>query len=179
MNLTKTLAAVVASAAFLVTNVSWSESREGTPTAKRHCQVPCGIYGDKMRIDMIMEDAATIAKGMKSLGDLAKESSPNYNQIVRWTMNKDQHAQAIQDNVAAYWLAQRIKAPKNASDMGARSKYLKQLELMHGITVAAMKCKQTTDAAWVKKLREHALAFSATYFSKEDLEHIKSHHKGH
>ncbi len=29
-----------------------------------HCQVPCGIYGDKMRVDMMMEDLATIEKAM-------------------------------------------------------------------------------------------------------------------
>ena len=52
-----------------------------------------------------------------------------------------EHAQAIQDQVAAYWLAQRIKAPQ---DEGGKDRYHRQLELMHGITVAAMKCKQTT-----------------------------------
>jgi len=88
-------------------------------------------------------------------------------------MNKDQHAQKIQDTVAGYWLAQRVKQPTEA---GGREKYLKQLELMHGITVAAMKCKQTTDPAWVGKLREHLAAFSKTYFSAEDLKHLEEHH---
>ena len=32
-----------------------------------HCQVPCGIYGDQMRIAMLLEDAATIEKGMGML----------------------------------------------------------------------------------------------------------------
>lgn len=141
-----------------------------------HCQVPCGIYGDKMRIDMLMEDAATIEKGMKMLQGMDKEESPSKNQMVRWVMNKDQHAQMIQDTVASYWLAQRVKAPKDASDGEARRKYLRQLELMHGITVAAMKCKQTTDLTHVQSLRRLGMAFSETYFSKEDLEHIKSHH---
>jgi hypothetical protein len=47
---------------------------------------------------------------------------------------------------------------------------------MHRITVAAMKCKQTTDKSHVEALRKTALEFSATYFSGEDLEHIRSHH---
>jgi len=142
------------------------------PAPARHCQIPCGIYGDQMRIAMLMEDAATIEKGMKMLAEFDKEESPSKNQIVRWVVNKDTHAQAIQDQVAAYWLAQRIKAPKD----GSKDKYHEQLELMHGITVAAMKCKQTIDSQHVDAIRKHALEFSGTYFSKEDLEHIKSHH---
>ena len=144
-----------------------------------HCQIPCGIYGDATRIDLMMEDAATIEKGMKTLMAMEAEESPSQNQMVRWVMNKDQHAQAIQDQVAAYWLAQRIKKPQDGSDAGARERYVKQLMLMHGITVAAMKCKQTTDVAHVAALREHALEFSATYFSGADLEHIRSHHGDH
>ena len=137
-----------------------------------HCQIPCGIYGDKMRIAMLEEDLATIEKGMKKLQKSEQQEAPEQNQLVRWILNKDQHAQAIQDQVAAYWLAQRIKAPTD----GKKDTYYKQLEMMHGITVAAMKCKQTTDTKYVEEVRKLAAAFSETYFSKEDLEHIKSHH---
>jgi hypothetical protein len=136
-----------------------------------HCQVPCGVYGDRMRIDMTMEDCATIEKGMAQIGTLSDQP----NQMVRWVLTKDQHAAAIQERVASYWLAQRIKAPAEG-DAAARAKYLEQLELQHGITVAAMKCKQTTDAANVAEIRELSLAFSETYFSAEDLAHIKEHH---
>ena len=41
--------------------------------------------------------------------------------------------------------------------------------------VHAMKAKQTTDQAHVKKLRELIDAFAKAYFSKEDLEHLKKH----
>ena len=139
-----------------------------------HCQVPCGIYGDSMRIDMLMEDAATIEKGMKTIGELEAAGSP-MNQLVRWIMTKDEHAQSIQGTVASYWMAQRIKAPAEPNE-ASLAKYHKQLSLMHGITVAAMKCKQTTDAAHVKTMRELALEFSGTYFSEDDLRHIQQHH---
>jgi len=152
-----------------------SSGEPASPAPALHCQVPCGIYGDKMRIDMLMEDAATIEKGMQSILELEKDPGTNANQLVRWVVNKDQHAQSIQDMVAAYWLAQRIKAPTEESGDAGRDKYHKQLELMHGITVAAMKCKQTTDKANVDSMRTLALGFSETYFSKEDLEHIKEH----
>jgi nickel superoxide dismutase len=144
-------------------------------TPRRHCQVPCGIYGDRIRIDLLMEDAATIAKGMAQIKQLGDAGAKNYNQIVRWVTTKDEHANKVQKMVADYWLAQRIKAPKTGAD---QSKYLKQLQLMHGITVAAMKCKQTIDPSWPEKMKAHVLAFSKTYFDKKDLEHIESHHKG-
>lgn len=163
----------------LVASIAASSPEPAPPSALPHCQIPCGIYGDSTRIDLLMEDAATIEKGMNALIAMDAEESPSKNQMVRWVMNKDEHAQAIQDQVAAYWLAQRIKAPKDGSDAAAKERYVKQLVLMHGLTVAAMKCKQTTDLQHVATLRELALQFSETYFSAEDLEHIRSHHGGH
>ena len=141
-----------------------------------HCQVPCGIYGDSMRIEMLLEDALTVEKAMSSIRDLSSASSPDYNQLVRWVVNKEEHAQKIQDQVAVYWLAQRIKAPAEESGRGV---YLRQLELMHGITVSAMKCKQTTEKANVDAVRANAQAFAETYFSEEDLEHLRGEHGGH
>lgn len=145
-------------------------------TGSRHCQIPCGIYGDKMRIDMIMEDTATVEKGMKQIKQLGAEKPVNYNQIVRWTVNKDEHATRIQENIADYWLAQRIKAPGEGAGDEAMETYSRQLALLHHVIVAAMKCKQTTDTAWPARLRETVMTFSGTYFSEEDLEHLKEHH---
>ncbi len=145
-------------------------------TAKRHCQVPCGIYGDMMRIHMILEDVSTIEKGMKMIGEVSAATPVNYNQLVRWINNKDTHALAIQDNVAAYWLAQRVKAPKAG---GSSEKYLTQLALMHAITVGAMKCKQTTDNAWPTKIRSSVKLFVDTYFTEEQRRHLREQHGEH
>lgn len=104
------------------------------PSEPLHCQVPCGIYGDKMRVDMHMEDCATIEKGMAQIAALESEAlngAINTNQIVRWVVNKDEHAQAVQERVASYWLAQRVKAPADADDGAARERYVAQLERMH------------------------------------------------
>ena len=60
-----------------------------------HCQVPCGIYDDEMRIKMISEHITTIEKAMKQVAALSKESKPNYNQIVRWINNKEKHAEQM------------------------------------------------------------------------------------
>lgn len=139
-----------------------------------HCQVPCGIYGDQMRVHSMLEDVATIEKGMNLL-NATGDDALNSNQTVRWVLTKDQHAQSIQDQVAVYWLAQRIKTPKAGASSEDVDKYHAQLELMHRITVAAMKCKQTTDAAHCTELRRLADAFAGTYFSAEDLKHLREH----
>ena len=172
MKILLSLALVGGAAALTAPNTP--EAATPSPTAVVHCQVPCGIYGDKMRIDLLLEDAATIEKAMKAI-DAAETSK---NQAVRWVMNKESHAQNIQDTVAAYWLTQRIKAPKEGGD-AAQAKYLRQLAMMHTLTVAAMKCKQTTDVAHVETLRKTAAEFSATYFSADDLKHLREHSFNH
>jgi len=62
------------------------------------CQVPCGIYNDQMRFDMISEHIATIEKSIKQITELSAEPKPNMNQIVRWVSNKDEHADQIAEN---------------------------------------------------------------------------------
>ena len=37
-----------------------------------HCEIPCGIYGDKMRIHMLKEHITTIEKSMKQIAELQK-----------------------------------------------------------------------------------------------------------
>jgi nickel superoxide dismutase len=143
-----------------------------------HCQVPCGIYGDQLRIEMMMEDLSTVEKAMGKLIAFQAEESPNLNQVVRWTMAKDEHAQKIQDQVAGYWLAQRIKLPSAEPDKASMIKYYGQLAYMHQVTVAAMKCKQGTDVAQVANLKSAAIEFSKGYFNEKDFDHIESHHKG-
>ncbi len=147
---------------------------EAATPAPIHCQVPCGIYGDHLRVKLLMEDAATIEKAMIQIAEIGAAESPNWNQLVRWTTTKEQHAQGVQDQLASYWLAQRITAPKEMKGDGQR-RYIAQLMLNHRMTVAAMKCKQTTDTANVTALREALEEFQLVYFSEEDLRHIKGH----
>ncbi|HPR64913.1 MAG TPA: superoxide dismutase [Ni] [Thermoanaerobaculia bacterium] len=136
-----------------------------------HCQVPCGIYGDALRLDLMAEDIATIEKAMMQISDLSKAESPNYNQIVRWVQTKEDHAQKIQDTAAEYFLAQRIKVPAT-EDPAAVKIYQDQLSLLHKIIVAAMKAKQTTDPDPVADLKNLLKSFRASYL-KEDA------HAGH
>lgn len=127
-----------------------------------HCEIPCGIFGDKMRIEMMHEDIATIEKSMKQIEELSKEEKKNYNQIVRWVVNKEHHADKIRDVVTQYFMAQRIK-PVPAKDSKGHGEYLNQLTLLHQMIVTAMKCKQTTDLANVEELRRLLEAFAKAY----------------
>jgi len=138
-----------------------------TAPALSHCEIPCGIYGDKMRFDMIEEHIATIEKSMNQIAELSKAGDMNYNQIVRWVTNKDEHAGQIQHIASQYFLTQRIKP----ADGDARAKYDKHLELLHQMLVSAMKCKQTTDLAQVEKLRALNQEFRASYLGPEGEAH--------
>ena len=126
-------------------------------TAFAHCEIPCGIYDDQARINMILEHIATIEKSMKQIKSLQKEKSPNFNQLVRWIMNKEHHATEIQTIVAQYFLTQRIK-PK-AKD------YNQKLSLLQQMLIYSMKCKQTTDLKNAAKLRDLVKQFHQLYFA--------------
>jgi nickel superoxide dismutase len=126
------------------------------PYAGAHCEIPCGIYNDQMRIDMIAEDAATIEKSMKQITELSAQQPVNYNQLVRWITNKEEHANKIQDVVYQYFMAQRIKPDAE--------KYEEKLVVLHKMLIAAMQCKQTTDLTHVETLRSLLKAFEKLYF---------------
>ena len=135
--------------------------------AYAHCEIPCGIYGDSLRIEMIREDVVTIEKSMKMINELSKEKKPDYNQLVRWVTNKDEHAEKIQDIISQYFMYQRIK-PVMQSDEAAHTKYMTQLELLHRISVNAMKCKQGTDPLYTAKILKDLELFEDLYFAKHE-----------
>ena len=124
--------------------------------ALSHCQIPCGIYGDEARFQMMEEHITTMAKSMKSIQDLQGEKPINYNQLVRWVMNKENHANELQQIVTQYFMAQRIKI-----DM---KDYAKKLNLLHKILIYTMKCKQTTDISHIGTLNQLLEEFHGLYF---------------
>ncbi len=130
--------------------------------AGAHCQIPCGIYGDEERFRLLEEHISTIAKSMQQIGALSEKEPIDHNQLVRWVQTKEDHAQKVQDILARYFLAQRIKAP-GAADAAATAEYHRHLVLLHGITVAAMRAKQTTDLAHVETLRTLLGQFRMAY----------------
>ena len=136
--------------------------------SQAHCEIPCGIYGDSVRVALLYEHFTTIEKSMNQIKELSSQETPDYNQLVRWVNNKEEHALKVQEIVSQYFLHQRIK-PTSADNEEAYRKYLKQLELLHHVLVFAMKSKQTTDVAHVETMREKLHAFEHTYF--EDHKH--------
>ncbi|MFA6110016.1 MAG: superoxide dismutase [Ni], partial [Candidatus Latescibacterota bacterium] len=115
------------------------------PQAGAHCQIPCGIFDDETRFSAMKEHVTTIEKSMKQITELSAATPPNYNQIVRWVNNKDQHADELSEIVTYYFMAQRVKAPADSADQAATAQYVRWLTLLHGILVHAMKAKQTVE----------------------------------
>jgi len=124
-----------------------------------HCEIPCGIYDDEMRIKMISEHIQTIEKSMTEIDKLENAGlSHHSNQLVRWIMNKEDHANQLQEIVTQYFMTQRIKF--DAKD------YDKKLDILHHMLVYAMKCKQTTDLENIEALKKLVKDFSDIYFKK-------------
>jgi nickel superoxide dismutase len=105
---------------------------------------------------MIKEHIGTIEKSMNQIMELQKEGLQSSNQLVRWIMNKEDHANEIQEIVSQYFMTQRIKP--DAKD------YDKKLGLLHEMLIYSMKCKQTTDVTHVGKMKDLVKAFQGLYF---------------
>ncbi|EMB16295.1 MAG: hypothetical protein CMM00_04970 [Rhodopirellula sp.] len=133
--------------------------------ASAHCQVPCGIYGDQRRFEEMLEDEHTISKAQNEINSLAgKADAQSVNQAVRWVTTKEDHATRIQNTIAAYFMAQRIKTDDPA--------YGKKLMAAHKVMVNAMKAKQSADPATAKALEESIFAFYEAYEGKKpDFDH--------
>ena len=129
--------------------------------AMAHCQVPCGIYGDQLRFEQMLEDEHTISKAQLQIHELNEgEIDPQaINQMGRWVVTKEEHASHIQSIIASYFMAQRIKA----SD----PEYGKKLMAAHAVIVAAMKAKQSADPETAKTLEKSIFDFYRAYEGKE------------
>ncbi|MCO8124074.1 superoxide dismutase, Ni [Stieleria sp. TO1_6] len=134
--------------------------------AMAHCQVPCGIYSDQLRFEQMLEDEHTISKAQLEINAIAegKMSAQAINQSARWVTTKEDHATNIQNTIAAYFMAQRIKPDSE--------NYAKTLVAAHTVMVAAMKCKQSADPATAKALEKSIFDLYRAYEGKEpDFEH--------
>ncbi|MBE0433317.1 superoxide dismutase [candidate division WOR-3 bacterium] len=138
--------------------------------AAAHCEIPCGIYGDEMRFDMIAEHITTVEKSMQMIVELSKAADRNDNQLVRWVMNKEEHANYIQDIVSQYFLTQRIVVP-DAKDPAVYERYVKQLALLQQMLVYAMKAKQSVDLVNVERLRVLLAEFKEMYVEHQHKKH--------
>ena len=130
--------------------------------AAAHCQIPCGIYDDDTRVRLMAEHITTIEKSMKQIVELSAQEKMDHNQMVRWVLNKEDHAAKLTEIVTYYFMAQRVK-PVDEQDKEGHAAYVRQVTLLHRILVAAMKAKQTTDLEYVSELRRLLEAFTRAY----------------
>lgn len=125
-------------------------------TAYAHCQVPCGIYDDHARVVAMLEDAATTKKALTEMDKLSgKRDIQSQNQMVRWIVNKEKHAENIIGTISDYFLTQRVKE--------SQKDYEQRLIKHHRVITGAMKVKQTTDMKNVEELIENIEALRGYY----------------
>ena len=135
-----------------------------------HCQIPCGVYDDTMRVKMIEEHTLTILKSMNYIASNQNDLEQQ-NQVTRWIINKEEHAQEIQNIVSEYFLTQRIKLKSNSKE--DKDLYYTQLAALHNILLDAMKCKQTIDTNNTSSLLENLNKFVNLYFDEHGKKHLE------
>ena len=139
-------------------------------SVEAHCQIPCGIYDDEMRFGMLEEHITTIEKSMKLIEELSADPGKNTNQLVRWVINKEHHADEMASIITEYFLQQRIKIDD--------AEWAAKVKPCHEILFFSMKAKQTTDQANVEKLRAAVKALKDVYFTKKQARHLEESHPG-
>lgn len=137
-----------------------------SPVVFSHCEIPCGIYDDNMRIEMMAENITTVEKAMQMINEIEKSENKNYNQLIRWVVNKENHSDYLCDIVTQYFMKQRIK-PVDDNAGREYQDYVRKLTLLHKLMVYSMKCKQTTDLDNVTKLKQYISQFREAYFNME------------
>lgn len=141
----------------LISLLTWSS------TALGHCQIPCGIYDDHARVQGMLEDAATTRKAVTLIAELAgKSDAQSKNQLVRWIMNKETHAQNVIATISDYFLTQRVKS--------SQDDYAERLQKHHAVIVAAMNVKQNADMEYVEAL-EASIRELLPYYPEHPHEH--------
>lgn len=125
-------------------------------SVQAHCQVPCGIYDDHARVVSMLEDTATTEKALLEMEKLAgKTDLQSQNQMVRWIVNKEKHAENIISTISDYFLTQRVKE--------SQKDYEERLVKHHRVVTGAMKVKQSTDMKDVEVLRRSIEALRVYY----------------
>lgn len=125
-------------------------------TVNAHCQIPCGIYDDGARVVEMLEDASTVEKAVALIAELSgKTDAQSQNQLVRWVMNKEQHAENIISIISDYFLTQRVKP--------SQDDYVERLTKHHAVMIAAMKAKQNASMETVEALYDAIQAVGPYY----------------
>ena len=104
----------------------------------------------------MLEDVTTIEKSIQLIATLSgKTDAQSQNQLVRWIMNKEKHAQNIISTISDYFLTQRVKPDQKD--------YAERLAKHHAVIVAAMKTKQNADPKYAAMLKQSIEALLPYY----------------
>jgi nickel superoxide dismutase len=145
----------------ILTLIAAASFSAALPSANAHCQIPCGIYNDSVRVVLMEEHLATIKKSMQQIDSLSSAEKPDANQLNRWVMNKEKHAEELDQIITYYFMTQRIKPV--AKDDQKYDQYVANCTTLHQMLVLSMKCKQTTDTTLVDQIQELIHSFEHTY----------------
>jgi nickel superoxide dismutase len=135
-----------------------------------HCQIPCGIYDDNMRFNMMAENIVTIEKSMKMINEISGRPKSDMNQLVRWVQNKEDHTEQLSHTITYYFMSQRL-APVDDKSSPDYEKYITSLTLLHKMLVMTMKSKQCTDLSVVNQLNGLLGEYKKLYFQQQGTEH--------
>ena len=105
---------------------------------------------------------------MIKIRNLSQETDPlSKNQLNRWTIIKEDHANKTQRIIADYFLTQRIKSSNE-------EKYVDQIIYLQKLLVAAMKCKQTVDTNNAYIGQQLITQFVKVYFDEHGIKHLNN-----
>jgi len=88
-----------------------------------------------------------------------KKDAQSQNQLTRWVMNKEKHAENIIATISNYFLTQRVKS--------SQKDYTERLVKHHTVILNAMKVKQNVNAKLAEGLQKSIEALSPYYSPKK------------
>lgn len=90
------------------------------------------INHEHARVQAMLEDAATVEKAARMIAELSgKSDAQSKNQLTRWVVNKEKHAQNIIATISDYFLTQRVKP--------TQKDYTERLVKHHAVILAGMR----------------------------------------
>ena len=104
----------------------------------------------------MLEDAKTVEKSIKEINGLEKKTdTQSINQMIRWVVNKEKHADKIIQTLTDYFLTQRIKSSDKT--------YVEQLKQLETVVKLCVKAKQQVDLSIASQLTSAITAFGKHY----------------
>jgi len=132
-----------------------------TPTVMSHCEIPCGIYNDAIRLDMIAENITTIEKAMNNISELSSTKEVNYNQLIRWVNTKEEHAEKTKHEIRVIW-GDYLKEQHFANHPTAQ-------DLVHKIMMLGSKSRQGVDRDNAVQLVEAVNDFAEIFWATKGV----------